>query len=67
MSTHRTPVPERTPASHPEPSRRRRSQRVPCWMCGADPTPTGARPRTMTGNISGLCARHEVQQTQGQP
>ncbi len=45
--------------------RRQREHRVPCWLCGATITPAGAHPRTMTGNISGLCDRHEVQQPRG--
>jgi len=66
MSTQCTPIPEHATAPHSELSRHWRAQRVPCWMCGAGLTPTGVRPRTMTGNISGLCDRHETQRAQDQ-
>jgi len=66
MSTQCTHIPEHSTTQHSELSRHRRAQRVPCWMCGADLTPTGARPRTMTGNSAGLCDFSETQRAQDQ-
>jgi len=43
--------------------RRAREQAVPCQRCGAQRTPTGVRPRTLTGNLSALCDRHETTAT----
>jgi len=43
--------------------RRAREQAVPCQRCGAQRTPTGVRPRTLTGNLSALCDRHETPAT----
>lgn len=58
MSTRQLP----TLLDPPQPSTtpRQRERRVACWMCGANVTPWGATPRTMTANISALCDQHEL-------
>ncbi len=43
--------------------RRAREQAVPCQRCGAQRTPTGLQPRTLTENLSALCDRHETPAT----
>ena len=43
--------------------RRARERAVPCQRCGAQRTPTGVRPRTLTRNLSALCDRHETTAT----
>jgi len=45
---------------HPSTPQRQRERLAACWMCGANVTPWGATPRTMTVNISALCDQHEL-------
>ncbi len=40
--------------------RRARERAVPCQRCGVQRTPTGVRPRTLTGNLSAVCDRCEA-------
>ena len=47
--------------------RRARERAVPCQRCGVERTSTGVRPRTLTGNLSALCDRHEANLTAPPP
>ena len=47
--------------------RRARERAVPCQLCGVERTSTGVRLRTLTGNLSALCDRHEANLTAPPP